>query len=157
VCDVRAKIGLFTEAGDGGALLALRRGCRDEARIVHTDNLRIEPECVHGAFCFLRQAIVPAEYGRAIIRGLLRIERARNAGRLSRRRCAGEFVRSRSPGVGSERVLTIQYGGSFVSWFLLFPGARIRLVLRRSEAGRQQSQEEDAEFQPASSLMQIQV
>ena len=59
---------------------------------------------------------------------------------------AGEIVQA-------ERGLPAQYGRSFVSWFLLLPRARIRLVLRRSEAGRQQSQEEDSGGQPARSLI----
>ena len=57
-------------------------------------------------------------------------------------------------GIATERTVTAQHGGCFIGWFLLFPGARIRLVLRRSKAGRQQSQEEDSESQPACSLMQ---
>src|SRR5581483_12214800 len=78
------------------------------------------------------------------------VRRILAAGRDSAvRRIARKIVSPGGPRISAESVLSAQNERLFVRWFLLFPRARIRLVLRRSKAGRQQRQEDDFAPQPA--------
>ena len=124
---------------------------------MYADNLRVKTEYVHRAFGPLRGATASSKNGWSVVIGILRIGCDGHGRHLRVHGCDGEIVRPRGLPIDAERVLTAQYGRRFVGWFLLLPLARIRLVLRRSKAGRQRSQEEDSGPQPACPLLQIQV
>ena len=149
---VRAKIGLFAKARYRGGLLPWSPGRRRKSRIVHANNLRIQTECVHRTVGFRREVISAAEYRGTVVIGIPRVRCGGNARRLGINRCA-KAVLSGVASVQIESVPAAYYRRRFVSGFLLSPRARIRLVLRRSEAGRQQSQEKNSWSQPAYSLV----